>query len=105
VTLDWAGQQVCPATFAEPRLGRWPVRKEVVGFLIFQYLESLPLTINCPVWRSFWTFFLAVGVSIGLLAGTVGSISGGEIGTRHWTGEQGAAAGVVAQERPAGKRE
>jgi len=52
-----------------------------------------------------WTFFLPVGVRIGLLGGTVGSMSGGEIGTRHRKGEQGAAAGVVAQERPGGKRE
>jgi hypothetical protein len=43
-----------------------------------------------------WTFFLRVGVRIGLLGVTVESISRGEIGTRHWTGEQGAAAVVAA---------
>jgi len=47
-----------------------------------------------------WTFFLRVGVRIGLLGVTVESISTGEIGTRHWTGEQGAAAVVAAEERP-----
>jgi hypothetical protein len=47
-----------------------------------------------------WTFFLRVGVCIGLLGVTVESISRGEIGTRHWTGEQGAAAVVPAEERP-----
>ena len=45
-----------------------------------------------------WTFFLRMGVRIGLLGVTMESISSGEIGTRHWTGEQGAAAGVVAEE-------
>ena len=45
-----------------------------------------------------WTFFLRVGVHIGLLGVTMVSISSGEIGTRHWTGEQGAAAVVAAEE-------
>jgi hypothetical protein len=35
-----------------------------------------------------WTFFLGVGIHIGLLRVTVESISSGGIGTRHWTGEQ-----------------
>jgi hypothetical protein len=52
-----------------------------------------------------WTFFLRVGVRIGLLEVTVESISSGEIGTRHWTGEQGAAAVVAAEERPGGNLE
>ena len=39
-----------------------------------------------------------MGVRIGLLGVTVESISSGEIGTRHWTGEQGAAAVVAAEE-------
>jgi len=46
-----------------------------------------------------------VGVCIGLLGVTVESISGGEIGTRHWTGEQGAAAVVAAEEHPHGNLE
>jgi len=45
-----------------------------------------------------WMFFLRVGVCIGLLGVTVGSISSWEIGTRHWMGEQGAAAVVAAEE-------
>ena len=45
-----------------------------------------------------WTFFLRVGVRIGLLGVTEESIASGEIGTRHWTGEQGAAAVVAAEE-------
>jgi len=45
-----------------------------------------------------WTFFLRVGDCTGLLGVTVESISSGEIGTRHWTGEQGAAAVVAAEE-------
>jgi len=45
-----------------------------------------------------WTFFLRVGVRIGLLGVTVESISSGEIGTRYRTGEQGAAAVVAAEE-------
>jgi hypothetical protein len=52
-----------------------------------------------------WTFFLRVGVRTGLLRVTVERISGGEIGTRHWTGEQGAAAVVAAEERPGGNIE
>jgi len=52
-----------------------------------------------------WTLFLRVGVRIGLLGVTVESISGGEIGTRHWTGEKGAAAVVAAEERPHGNLE
>ena len=44
-----------------------------------------------------WMFFLRVGVRIGLLGVTVESISSGGIGTRHWTGEQGAAVVVVAE--------
>ena len=52
-----------------------------------------------------WTFFLRVGVRIGLLGVTVKSISRGDIGTRHWTGEQGAAAVVAAEERPHGNLE
>jgi hypothetical protein len=39
-----------------------------------------------------WTCFLRVGFRIGLQGVTVESIFSGEIGTRHWTGEQGAAA-------------
>ena len=39
-----------------------------------------------------------MGVGIGLLGVTVESISDGEIGTRHWTGEQGAEAVVAAEE-------
>jgi len=46
------------------------------------------------------TFFLGVGVRIGLLGVTVESISGGEMGTRHRMGEQGAAAVVAAEECP-----
>jgi len=46
-----------------------------------------------------------VGVCIGLLGVTVESISGCEIGTRHWTGEQAAAAVVAAEERPGGNLE
>jgi len=42
-----------------------------------------------------WMFFLRVEVRIGLLGVTVESISSGEIGTRHWTGEQGAAAATA----------
>jgi len=38
-----------------------------------------------------------VGVCIGLLGVTVEMISRGEIGTWHWTGEQGAAAVVAAE--------
>ena len=45
-----------------------------------------------------WTFFLIVGVRIGLLGVTLDSISSCEIGTRHWTGEQGAAALVAAED-------
>jgi len=45
-----------------------------------------------------WTFFIRVRVCIGLLGVTVESIASGEIGTRHWTGEQGAAV-VVAGEQ------
>ena len=47
-----------------------------------------------------WTFFLRVGVRIGLLGVTVESISSGEIGTRHWTGEQGAAAATARKRFP-----
>jgi len=52
-----------------------------------------------------WTFFLSVGVRIGQLGVTVESIFSGEIGTRHWMGEQGAAAVVAAEERPHGNLE
>jgi len=52
-----------------------------------------------------WPFFLRVGVYIGLLGVTVESISSGEIGTRHWTGKQGAAAVVAAEELPHGNLE
>jgi hypothetical protein len=52
-----------------------------------------------------WTFSLRLGVRIGLLGVTVESIAGGEIGTRHWTGEQGATAVVAAEERPHGNLE
>jgi hypothetical protein len=44
-----------------------------------------------------WTFFQRVGVRIGLLGVTVERISSGEIGTRHRTGEQGAAAATARQ--------
>jgi hypothetical protein len=43
-------------------------------------------------------FFLRVGVCIRLLGVTVKSISSGEIGTRHWTDEQGAAVVVAPEE-------
>jgi len=42
--------------------------------------------------------FLRVGDCTGLLGVTVESISSGEIGTRHWTGEQGAVEVVAAEE-------
>jgi len=45
-----------------------------------------------------WTFFQRVGVRIDLLGVIVESISSGEIGTRHWTSEQGAVAVVAAEE-------
>jgi len=35
-----------------------------------------------------WTFFLTVGVRIGLLGVAVKSISSSEIGTGHWTRQQ-----------------
>jgi len=44
-----------------------------------------------------WMFFLRVGVQIGLLVVTVERIASGEIGTKHWTGELGAAAVVAAE--------
>jgi hypothetical protein len=47
-----------------------------------------------------WTFFLRVGVRIGLMGVTVESISSGEIGTRPWTGEQGAAAAMARKRFP-----
>ena len=47
-----------------------------------------------------WTFILRVIVHSGLLGVTVESISSGEIGTRHWTGEQGAAAGGARKKHP-----
>jgi hypothetical protein len=47
-----------------------------------------------------WTCFLTVGVRIGLLGVTVESISSGEIGTRHWTGEQGAVAATARKRFP-----
>jgi hypothetical protein len=42
---------------------------------------------------------------MGLLGLTMGNISTAEIGTRHWTGLQGAAAGVVAEESPHGNQQ
>jgi len=42
-----------------------------------------------------WTFCLRVAVRIGLLGVSVESTSSGEIRTRHWTGEQGAAAATA----------
>jgi len=47
-----------------------------------------------------WMFFLTVGVRIGLLGVTVEIISSGEIGTRHWTGEQGAAVAMARKRFP-----
>jgi hypothetical protein len=41
---------------------------------------------------------LRVGVRIGLPGVTLESISNGQIGTRHWTGEQGAAAVFPTEE-------
>ena len=52
-----------------------------------------------------WTFFLRVAVCIGLQGVTVESIYSREIGTRHWTGEQGAVVVVAAAERPHGNLE
>jgi hypothetical protein len=51
------------------------------------------------------TFFVRVGVQIGLLAVTMESICSGEIGTRHWTSEQGVAPVVAAEERSHGNLE
>jgi len=47
-----------------------------------------------------WMFFLRVGVHIGLLGVTMDSISSGEIGRTHWTGEQGAAAATDRKRFP-----
>jgi hypothetical protein len=49
-----------------------------------------------------WRIFLQVGVHIWLVGVTVESITSGEIGTGHWTGEQRAAVVVVAEECPPG---
>ena len=43
------------------------------------------------------TVFLGVGDRIGQLGETVESISSDEIGTRHWTGKQGAAAATARE--------
>jgi len=51
------------------------------------------------------TFVLRVAVCLGLLGVAVESISSGDIGTRHWTGEQGAASVVAAEECPHGSLE
>jgi hypothetical protein len=53
-----------------------------------------------PSEQVIWTFFLRVGVRIGLLGVTVETISGGEIDTRHWTGEQGAVAATARKRFP-----
>jgi hypothetical protein len=45
-----------------------------------------------------WTFFLSVGGCIVLLGVTGETIPSGDIGTRCWTGEQGALAVVAAEE-------
>jgi len=47
-----------------------------------------------------WSFFLRVGVHIGLLGVNVESLTSGEIGTRHRTGEQGAAAATASKRFP-----
>jgi len=47
-----------------------------------------------------WMFILRVGVRIRLPGVTVESISSGEIGTRHWTGEQGAVAATARKRFP-----
>jgi hypothetical protein len=46
-----------------------------------------------------------LGVRIGLLGVTMENISGGDIGIRHWTGEQGAAAVVALEKCPYGNLE
>ena len=50
-------------------------------------------------------FCLRVAVHIGLQGVIIESITSGDIGTRHWTGEQGAAAVVAAEESPHGNLE
>jgi hypothetical protein len=50
--------------------------------------------------RVVWTFFLRVGVRTGLLGVTLESISSDEIGTRHWTVEQRAAAATARKMFP-----
>jgi hypothetical protein len=52
-----------------------------------------------------WTFFLRVGVLIGLVGVRVEGISSGRIRTRHWTGEEGAAVVVAGEECPGGNLE
>ena len=47
-----------------------------------------------------WTFFSRVEDCTGLLEVTVESISSGELGTRHWTGEQGAAVAAARKMNP-----
>ena len=51
------------------------------------------------------TFFLRLGVLTGLPGVTVETISSGRIGTRQWTGEQGAAVVVAEEECPGGTLE
>jgi hypothetical protein len=48
----------------------------------------------------FWTFFLRVGVCIGLLGVTMEPSTSGVIRTRHWTGEQGVAAAIARKRSP-----
>jgi hypothetical protein len=63
-----------------------------------QLLGATAIDVQLASEEVVWTFFLSVEVRIGLLGVTVEIISSCEIGTRHWTGEQGAATVAGAQE-------
>jgi hypothetical protein len=66
----------------------------------FQILGTNTLDDQLASEEVIWTFLLGVGVHIGLLGVTVESISSGERGTRHWAGEQGAAAATARNRLP-----
>jgi hypothetical protein len=83
--------------YQDLRNGRMRIAKEAAVSVIFNYSEQLALMICCPVSRSLGHSFYEWGIVQACWKRLwKASLMVSEIGPRHWTGEQGAAAVVSA---------
>jgi hypothetical protein len=102
MAVDWSGHQVCPRNVPGSQLERSHGSKEVAVFWISKSVEANAFDGQLAIEEVVLLLFLRVEVRIRLLGVTAKTISSGEIGTKHWTGEERAVAVVAPVERSGG---